>query len=130
MNLKRDSRLARWAYWFEDSNMWWEGEYRGKVPHSTTLCAFFWRAFFFAPLLALLLAVITVGIATLLVLGIWGHPVGASITVGIIGAAITFIIVWHELVLPFFESRPSTPSVFIAGVKAVKSRFCPIIRFD
>lgn len=48
MELKRDSRIVRWAYW-----EW----FNHRPPARTTLCAIFWRALVLTPLQGLLVVV-------------------------------------------------------------------------
>lgn len=59
MRIKRDSRLARWAYLFSSRRTIWSDGSRNKVPPSTTLCILFWRAFLITPVYAIVTFLLT-----------------------------------------------------------------------
>lgn len=130
MKMNKDSRLYRWTYFLT---------YRYERPTQTTLCRFFWRAFVFMPLF-------------------WGAIVGGLsaslfllaklswLTKGIFPAilATAFLVYWllnhySRTVRDGARSfgykvedvvEKVLKSVFWQGVKAVKGKFCPIIRFE
>lgn len=138
MELKRDGKLARWAYFFDQSG-YRDGDYFGNVPHQTSLCALFWRAFVGVPLLMLVHLFIVVTILFLIGMAVWHywHTIAWVAAALLIAALLTLLISWV-----LHRTLDATPgdaaeilveriadSVFVQGLKAVKGKMCPIIKF-
>lgn len=131
MNLNPNSKLVRWAYFFSSYNNT-PGTYFG--PRSTTLCAFFWRAFVIVPLVWLLLLSLMGAVLWVT----WQTPMVVALYVGVI---VLWFILWAILsiiigaITRFVRkgstiSSSSTLGVAAAGVRSIKQKFCPIIRFE
>lgn len=124
--LKRDSRLARWAYFFDDSTLQPDGRFN-KVPPSTTLCALFWRAFVFVPLGVAVLVALLIFVLSAISHVIFTYPLRTLITLLCIAVIALFI----RLVATLVSAKDRfADTLFVQGVKAVKGKFCPIIKFD
>lgn len=131
MNLNPNSKLVRWAYFFS-SSMNTPGTYFG--PRSTTLCAFFWRAFVIVPLVWLFIF----GLVGAILWAIWQAPLVAATYVGVIVLYLVFLailpIIFGEIARFVRKgstiSSSSTLGVAAAGVRSIKQKFCPIIRFE
>lgn len=121
MELKRNSRLVKWAYKFSDFG----------PPDSTTLCRFFWRAFVFMPLVWLFI----VGSVGLVVGGIgvliWQNLLTTVKVAGFLLSLVAVVgfVAYHVYYTEWTEVTLNSinRSTFVQGVKAVKSKFCPII---
>lgn len=137
--LKRDSRLAKWAFWFETGTMhesdWDSGKgeyittYRGKVPKQTSLCNLFWRVFLFAPLCV----AVPVGAVGALLFDIVLLTIHEPKTVIIIASGLALIIFWAWICTLAKERNLRAAfkeTLLYQGAKAVKGKFCPIIKFD
>ena len=111
MTLDKMSKLVRWTYVLAHS-----------VPRQTTLCRFFWRAFVFMPLFWAMAggavgafvyeSILSKGILPLLVVGVLAGVTG-----------LVYILI---NVVPSIKDYVKE-STFVAGIKAVKSKFCPIV---
>ena len=131
MNLNPNSKLVRWAYFFSSYNNT-PGTYFG--PRSTTLCAFFWRAFVFVPLAWLFIF----GLVGAVLLAIWKTPLITLVYVGVLILWLVFLailsIIFREIARFVRKgstiSSSSTLGVAAAGVRSIKQKFCPIIRFE
>lgn len=123
MELSARSKIVSWGYW-------------GHPPAQTTLCKFFWRVFVLNILLILLAAFLATAISLLA----WREPkkfftvLGGFATVLGLGATAAYLAdkaeqrkrhrEWERL-----AGRPVEPdNLFIASLKAVKGKVCPIIR--
>lgn len=141
MTLRRTSRLVRWAYWMEIE----------KIPPQTTLCAFFWRAFLFAPLFALCITVtignmlfwIGKGVLWLILyfnltalLHFIGGTVAVLLSMALLVGVVFALVFSAEWVgrRPVIEQRRESMkqrvrnSVFVQGAKSIKGKFCPLIQ--
>lgn len=139
MNLKLDSRLVRFAYFFARRDHHPSAGYVKK----TSLCAFFWRCFVFVPLFWILLAS---------ALGVSIYEVGKNFTDFLMGAAIITVVVGAGLGIAFLieyvqkkinarrykaeqdrwagiVKEPTASSLFFDWVTAKKRKVCPIITF-
>lgn len=131
MNLNPNSNLVRWAYFFSSYNNT-PGNYFG--PRSTTLCAFFWRAFVLVPLVWLFLF----SLIGAFFWAIWQAPLVAATYVGVIVLYLVFLAILPIIfgkIARFTKkgstiSSSSTLGVAAAGVRSIKQKFCPIIRFE
>lgn len=128
MELDRDGKLARWAYCLSD-NFYHEDDYSGKVPHQTSLCALFWRAFVGVPLLFALIIVLVSAVLILVVGGIILHWLIVLKVIGVLLVAAVLILAATFVVDHLDDYRGSEPSVFFEGLKAVKGKVCPIVKF-
>ena len=120
MELQKNGRAIRWAYMFEDF-----------TPCQTTLCAMFWRTVMITPLkLAFLASIISLVLYTVfwIPVHIWGWW-GLLAFPGIITllAGIPWISYEYTEWRSIRVDAHKEPSVIIEGIKALKSRFCPII---
>lgn len=115
MQLRRDSRVVRWAYLWESS-----------VPYRTSLCAIFWRTVLWTPLKM----IAPLGILSFCLRMAWLYPldwaIGTGVFIGIVLAV--GCIAWVQY---RFEHRDvwadKKPSVLRDGFRAVKSKVCPIV---
>lgn len=124
MNLKRDSRIVRWAYLTDDCS----------PPRLTSLCALFWRCVLWTPVrLTIALTVVggLVGGILLVAWKIW--PV--TVALAVIGLSVWALIRFDlddvrtdalDRRLDAATARVSR-SVIWQGAKAVKSRVCPLV---
>lgn len=138
MTLAKESRLVRWAYWMEDDK---------KVPERTTLCAFFWRAFFYSPLIVVAALVCVACLVVMLGRVAWwliwyfnlvelAKFVRLMIAVVVLSVAVIGIVAGISFVAKK-AAEPVKPlgrrlrdSVFMQGVKSIKSKFCPLIELE
>lgn len=123
MVIHRNGWLYRWTYLLSSS---W------SRPDQISLCSFFWRAFLWMPLFWL-----TVGSGAALVLaGVW-----FILRHRMFWIALPWALVWALFMYITRKDGPANikladftkqvkSSVFWQGLKAVKGRFCPIIRFE
>ena len=125
MILNPKGKLVRWAYSFSE----W------GPPSATTLCAFFWRAFFFIPLAWTVIAGLVGG--SLWLLGVFAYHLPwlslGIITVGVIAYFFSprFKNVSYKLEEKFDALEDTVRnSTFGQGVKAIKGKVCPIIYFE
>lgn len=120
MTLNSDSRLVRFAYsWPPDS----------YVPVKTTLCRFFWRTFVFMPLAY----AIMIGLPVTMTLMFAYETPKAFLTI-VLGLIWSVVLISSnaDVIENRFEAIRDrvAPTVFWQGVKSLKSKVCPIIRFD
>jgi len=130
MTLNPNSRLVRFAY-----SLFNDGDKPGTRygPKQTSLCAFFWRAFVFVPFAWLTIC----GGAVFFVVSVlvfWKITLSA-----LLGASLYFGVryLYEVLIQPKVRARrkanprtePSTVEVFVAGVRTIKAKMCPIIDF-
>lgn len=118
MDLKRDSLLVKWTYLTREYS----------PPSQTTICRFFWRAFFFMPLLALMAMAVVAGIGY----AIYKNPGEFGILVGILALIVAIVAVGSYLEesgipLPGELKNKVRGSILVQGFKSVKSKICPII---
>jgi hypothetical protein len=131
MKLNRDSKLVRFSYMLY--NPIYQGynsngrRIYGRVPLCTSLCFFFWQTFAFMPAICLLI----LGIPCILGYAAWQNPFVAGMallaSVFLIGVGTLTAYTYNRL-----KDRP-TPTlirVFVAGIKTIKSKVCPIIELD
>lgn len=126
MTLQRRGRLVRWAYFFSSTS----------IPERTTLCAFFWRAFVFVPTVWFVIAVLVFSLGFIGIDVAWHHPLkAAGMAAGFIG--FFFFMSWFEQRKAIVHNRVMSKardrvaeSVFVHGVKSIKSKFCPIIDLE
>jgi hypothetical protein len=119
MTLRSDSKLVRWAYFFSS-----------YPPKHTTLCAFFWRAFVSIPL-----AWLGMGLLVTFILYVVGY--GMFYQAPLASLIVTLSIIWGVIVPGNYQKTLNATlkraldradeMVFMQGVKAFKSKFCPII---
>lgn len=133
MTLNGQSRLVQWTYLFREKQYIHRTGVYTKYPTHTTLCRFFWRAFFFMPLAWLII----LGFSGLVVAGIgiiiFENPRLVGIVTGGIttGTLVGFGVYhlsrtnWSQMTI-----HTVTESTFIQGLKSVKSKFCPIIHIS
>jgi undecaprenyl pyrophosphate phosphatase UppP len=139
--LKRDSRLARWAFWFETGKLFetsyddnlkeYITTYRGKVPAQTSLCNLFWRVFLWAPLCVIVPIGVVGGILAGIVIACIEEPKAVLIALSVLGA----ILLWIWICTKASRRHTSLSEVvkstlLYQGAKAVKDKFCPIIKFS
>jgi uncharacterized membrane protein (DUF485 family) len=134
MVLNSKSWLVRWAY-----SLYGPAPDKRYGPVSTTLCAFFWRAFFFVPLTWALI----VSMICFILYMMYEEPIMAA---AIVAAVISVLIIqivggfivdwldyrrWKKFDAPYteVEAGPSAIDVFFDGIETLKSKFCPIIYF-
>lgn len=120
MELSPSSRLVRFAYFFKSYG----------PPTSTTLCAFFWRAFVIIPLIWTLIVVGAGSILYGLGRGTWLHPYIMLVSVLTIGLVILIAFYVDDKEDPFHVFRAIDrveASTFYQGLKALKSKVCPVI---
>lgn len=121
MNLSRDSKLVRFSYIF----------YHLGVPEQTSLCAFFWRTFVWNPIIicgALFMVgmfISLVGHAVWLIATLLGAAHSIALLVFLGGVALLVVLTVKRR--PKFKT-PVVATVFWQGLKATKSKFCPIIK--
>lgn len=120
--LKRNSKLVRWAYLFES---------RREYTVRTSLCAIFWRSVLFTPLKLFSIGLLGAFCCFLMFLYgrlWWQHwTVAVLRTLGVIGAAAFLLfMVWvtgsHTDLAIYAEKHP-----LIQGALAVKRKICPIV---
>lgn len=133
MQLYPKSKLVRWTYLLRERKYDWDDHVTRKYPKQTTLCRFFWRAFVFMPLFWLgitgVFGFILVMTYKVFIEDPWSFLLGVGIVVGILGGLLLVAVICST------EWRKVTPkaireSVFVQGVKSVKDKFCPVIRFE
>lgn len=139
--LKRDSRLARWAFWFETGKIHeshydndlkeYVCTYRGKVPAQTSLCNLFWRVFLWAPLCVLVPVGIVGGMLFGFVIACIREPKIVLFSAAVFGAVL--LLIWFSTIasrrgVTVMQAFKAT--LLYQGVKAVKDKFCPIIKFQ
>lgn len=117
MELKRDSRIVRWAYW-----SWFSDR-----PSRTTLCAIFWRAVLLTPLQGLLVIV-----SLPIWIPVWLYDRYASTPVTKWrrrrkAARRERDQAWWDARLNAPSPQPSAWHVLWEGAKAVKSKVCPLV---
>ena len=138
MTLNSHSRLVQWTYYFADSR--YRGEdpeglsIYGKWPQHTTLCRFFWRAFVFVPLIwATIIGVGSFAIGGLCIL-LWRNLLLSAQFAGVISFVMVSCAAVYYWLLPTNWSEVTYVSIktstFMQGVKAIKSKFCPIIHIN
>lgn len=130
MELDRDGKLARWAYCLSD-NWILDGKYSGKVPRQTSLCALFWRAFVGVPLAFLFFALLLVTVVVMVVLGAIRFWYPLLLTLGIVMTGVVVVAgasYWLDTRSDGLHTQKE-PSVFWEGLKAVKGKVCPIVKF-
>mgnify|MGYP001605284607 FL=1 len=116
MELKRDGRLARWAYLWSD----W------GVPRDTNVCTLFWRTVLGTPLK--FLPIVTIGIGLLILL--YQMYINWSTAWPILVTSISLIVAGFLLyLLGTRAARTESFQVTRAYVHGVKKRYCPIVRF-
>lgn len=127
MNLSRQSLIFRWAYFFD-------GRAKRRSIEQTSVCAIFWRCVLLTPLLILGIVLFVAAILNL----VWTHPIpvlkGLASAATIIGA-IVLIANAQERRKRRREALAEagfveTPSMLMAGAKAIKARICPIVEID
>lgn len=129
ITFKCNSHLARWAFWYSDKTYWAADRdmVRRRVPPQTTLCNLFWRAFFFAPLIGGLPSIAALALLWWGLVELYRHPLRSlAVTLGlclVVGSILGLVWLWDHY-------RSGEPSVFLQGLKAVKGKFCPLIKFD
>lgn len=155
MQLDSTSRLVRFAYWgdkprvigyrvpgnpkilsYDQAWQWRHGaeenlfipvdKVYSKIPEQTSLCKFFWRAFFIMPLsspvILLILGVVAIFVGIRNVFKSVRVPISTPAFVGrsadyLAGKTYNFVdAIVH--------------STFVQGLQAIKSRMCPIIIFE
>ena len=158
MILKQQSRLVRWTYFLRKTRKVdqysTDGHYTGyelqKYPISTTLCRLFWRAFVFMPLFWLVVAV-AIGWPTYELAKFVLNNTMAFLTALLMGVALFACITggialcgtyWNSIDRALLRGGRAIAngldhtvdaieeSVFWQGLKALKSKMCPIIRID
>ena len=136
MTVSSKSKLVRWAYLFEERHPRYDPKTRSdiysNIPSRVSLCGLFWRSVLLTPVLLLI------------VLAVGGFVVGAIgiifYRVPMIPVGIAFIAaggyVLHLLLTKGVMDRievfaqPTRSSLLWQGLKAIKSKFCPIIEID
>lgn len=134
MVLNSKSWLVRWAY-----SLYGPAPEERYGPPTTTLCAFFWRAFVFVPLT-------WAAIVGLICLILYSFYMELMIMASIVGAIIVpfLLLIDGDLLTGWFDKwrwdkweednlnrqrQPSVLNVFLDGIVAFKSKFCLIIYF-
>lgn len=117
MELSPSSRLVRFAYFFKSYG----------PPTSTTLCAFFWRAFVIIPLIWTLIVVGAGSILYGLGRGTWLHPWIMLITVITLCLIVLFATYVEEADHIINAIDRIEASTFYQGLKSLKSKMCPVI---
>lgn len=113
MHLSRDSKLVRFSYFF----------FHNGPPEQTTLCAFFWRTFVLNPIVLLAAATAIAGVVFM-----FGHAI--FLIVSFLGFFYSLALILFVVGLAIWRPTVKTPvvaTVFWHGLKATKSKFCPII---
>lgn len=116
MNLKRNSRIVRWAYFTADN-----------IPYQTSLCPLFWRIVLLTPM-KIIVTSACVG-AVLRGIGIIGYQAitHLNITFPVIGAILFISYLVHISRLSVQSYEEPRPSLVIEYIKAKKRKICPIV---
>ena len=137
LQLSEQSKLVRWTYFLRDLNYNSSASIYSKIPAQTTLCRFFWRCFVFMPLFwCLPLAFLTlVGMVIymayldfgLLKMLLFSGAVTGGVAL-LFGSLYTARAVSRASSIKAFKANIAN-STFVQGLKAIKSKVCPILRF-
>lgn len=119
MRLDATSRLVRWTYYFNTGH---------RPPARTSLCAFFWRGFVLMPAA---IAFVVIGVLGILNI-VWQNK--CEFAMAVVFFLSIGVFIWSVSKLGeraktrrLARVQPSTPSVFVQGVIAIKLKVCPII---
>ena len=152
MVLDRDSKLVRFSYMLcakQDQQDYTQLDQYGhphyeysKVPYKTSLCSFFWRTFVFTPLALLCIMAGISFVLTMAVVASWKRPdIFFMILAGLVIAILLIIGInytanhklvqnsYYKVAYKLDKRVFSTTAwqVFVAGVKTLKGKMCPII---
>lgn len=125
MYLNRTDKIVRWAYFtYEPTNG------HCNAPKLSSLCAIFWRSVLWTPLKLLFPVACLVALCGVA----WAKPKdfieGAGIVIGVLGLIV--LIAWlSDNQGPIVAvNEKLDDSVLWQGLKAVKSKACPLVYID
>lgn len=119
MIIKRNSKLIRWAYLFNDD-----------VPCYTSLCPLFWRVVLVTPFkVVIFLAIIGAVVGGFCIL-IKTSVVRWDITFPVLGGILFIVYVIHTWKLSHSEDEEEKPSLIKEYAKSVKNKVCPIVEIQ
>jgi hypothetical protein len=124
MTLSYNSRIVRWAYFFNS-----------YVPSQTSLCKLFWKTVLITPLIGLGIGGVCGFLLWLITyVGLYKNTKFTLVSIAFIGALILYVNFANKKVKRAIEDTCESigikvqESILWQGMKAVKGKFCPIIQ--